>query len=509
MKTLRPITSILLSLMLLVCFAGESQAQLNKLRSQFNRAKSQVNRTKSQVNSAKKTVGLDKRTTTQEQPKQEQSSTTGQTRPTQDSNGSVQEESSEGPKHYYVSRNTGRGRIASKEQPAKDLGNIIANLKAGDVIHIAEGVYTSRGDRGSDEINVPVTIIGGYDPTFSTRDPWGAHKTILTGNNHIDGLTTSRLYIRTNQTHRSYEGEIVIDGVIVDNGPRNRYKTDKELLLLRKANPATEKNASPGSAGLKVLTGKYTNVTIRNCVVMNTAPMEGALSVQGNEGSKVLIQNNLVINNTGNGIQCMSAWHPRDGKGLPQFQVLNNTVLFTWLPSAIASNSGNAMTMDTDIELVAAQNVLGFSDRGGVDNIRKCQTITLKDNLITGNKKFDYREWNTKMLIEEIEDESDFISYESTGNLTDKIQVPVSQKWAGLWAGRKEISRADVDASSTAANSDANALRSMLGLPLRGSSVALDAELWLHRLHVEDGLNAGMKAYKGKYGSQDPKLLNL
>ena len=31
--------------------------------------------------------------------------------------------------HYYVSRNTGRGRIASKEQPAKDLGNIIAKLQ--------------------------------------------------------------------------------------------------------------------------------------------------------------------------------------------------------------------------------------------------------------------------------------------------------------------------------------------------------------------------------------------
>jgi len=406
--------------------------------------------------------------------------------------------------HYYVSRNTGRGRIASKEQPAKDLGNIIAKLQPGDVIHVAEGIYTSRGDQGADEINVPVSIIGGYSPDFSKRDPWGAHKTVLTGTNHIDGLTTPRIYIKTHLKHRTWSGDIVIDGVIVDNGPRNRYKDEKELCILRKANPAKEVNASPGSAGIKVLVGKETNVTVRNCIVMNTAPMEGALSVQGNQNSKILIENNIVVNNTGNGIQCLSAWHARPGNGLPSFRVLNNTVLFTWKPDAIASNSGNALSMDTAIELIAEGNTFGFSDRGGVDNIKKCQTITLKDNLITASKKFDYREFNTKMTIEEIEDESDFMSYESTGNITKAIQVPVSNEWAQVYASRKEITRAQVDAQAKAHNNDANALRSMLGLNLRGNSVSLDAEIWLHRMSIEDALKVGIQQYEGKYGASNP-----
>ena len=406
--------------------------------------------------------------------------------------------------HYYVSRNTGRGRIASKEQPAKDLGNIIAKLQPGDVIHLAEGVYTSRGDQGADEINVPVSIIGGYNADFTKRDPWGAHRTVLTGTNHIDGLTTPRIYIKTHLKHRTWVGDIVIDGVIVDNGPRNRYKDEKELCILRKANPAKEVNASPGSAGIKVLVGKETNVTVRNCIVMNTAPMEGALSVQGNQNSKILIENNIVVNNTGNGIQCLSAWHARPGNGLPSFRVINNTVLFTWKPDAIASNSGNALSMDTSIELVAEGNIFGFSDRGGVDNIKKCQTITLKDNLITASKKFDYREFNTKMTIEEIEDESDFMSYESTGNITKAIQVPVSSEWAKVYASRKEISRAQVDAQAKAHNNDANALRSMLGLNLRANSVSLDAEIWLHRMSIEDALQIGTHQYEGKYGASNP-----
>ena len=136
------------------------------------------------------------------------------------------------------------------------------------------------------------------------------------------------------------------------------------------------------------------------------------------------------------------------GNGLPSFRVLNNTVLFTWKPDAIASNSGNALSMDTSIELYAEGNAFGFSDRGGVDNIKQCKTITLKDNLITASKQFDYREFNTKMTIEEIEDESDYMSYESTGNITTAIQVPVSEEWAKVYAARKEISRAEVDAQA-------------------------------------------------------------
>jgi len=64
-------------------------------------------------------------------------------------------------KDYYISIN-GKGRTASKEQPAKDLAAVIMKLKAGDKVHIAGGTYKSKSGRGSDVIPVSVSIIGGY-----------------------------------------------------------------------------------------------------------------------------------------------------------------------------------------------------------------------------------------------------------------------------------------------------------------------------------------------------------
>ena len=50
---------------------------------------------------------------------------------------------------YYVSASRGRGKSATEEKPARDLGNIITKLKPGDVIHIAGGTYLGRGKNGS------------------------------------------------------------------------------------------------------------------------------------------------------------------------------------------------------------------------------------------------------------------------------------------------------------------------------------------------------------------------
>jgi hypothetical protein len=144
---------------------------------------------------------------------------------------------------YYVSIARGKGRAASKEAPAKDLGNIVAQLKPGDTVHIAEGTYLGRGESGFDKILVPVSIIGGYSDDFSSRDPWGAHKTILTGvNNSKNYEAEPPLHIDLSKyiNHESGGTEmpkIVVDGLIIDQGPQNRYKDAEKALLVRKANP--------------------------------------------------------------------------------------------------------------------------------------------------------------------------------------------------------------------------------------------------------------------------------
>lgn len=59
---------------------------------------------------------------------------------------------------WYVSQSTGKGKKATKEAPSKDLGNIITKLQAGDVVHIAEGVYLGRGKMAQTPLMYPSAL---------------------------------------------------------------------------------------------------------------------------------------------------------------------------------------------------------------------------------------------------------------------------------------------------------------------------------------------------------------
>ena len=79
-----------------------------------------------------------------------------------------------------------------------------------------------------------------------------AHKTIFTGTNEYMKSTQPRIYIRTDQQRenngqKSTGSEIIVDGIIVDHGPRNRYHLDKNLAIRRKASPKSQQNPSPES----------------------------------------------------------------------------------------------------------------------------------------------------------------------------------------------------------------------------------------------------------------------
>lgn len=401
---------------------------------------------------------------------------------------------------WYVSKTTGSGRVGTKEQPAKDLGNIISLLKPNDKIHIAEGIYMSKGKRGSDEINVPVQIYGGYDVTFSKRAPWTDHKTILTGVNEYLKLTTPRLYIRTDQ-QRGKNGQlaegglIVVDGIIVDNGPRNRYHQNKGLAIRRQASPKSQQNPSPESGGIAIVGSKFMNIGVQNCVVMNTAPTEGAISVRVKKGGKGFIQNNLSINNTGYGIHARTGYVGSDPKFVPEFTIRNNTSLFNWKHDPIASYGGNALALDKQLTATIENNVLGFGHFGGIYN--KGANIKLNNNIFTGNSKYDYKEINDEMIVEDIIDEAERIDPSSTGNKTALLQIAVGKRWSEIYGNRQEISRADVDASVSAANSGANQLRGMLGLNLQGNSVKMDAEIFLHRIERDEAIPVGLGNWEG------------
>lgn len=411
---------------------------------------------------------------------------------------------------YYVSAAVGKGKKATLEKPAKDLGNIIKKLEPGDVIHIAGGTYLGRGSNGSDVITVPVSIIGGYSDDFSERDPWGKYRTVLSGDNMSKNWQrTPRLMIDLMKYKGKEMPPIMIDGVIIDDAERNRYTDATEQQIARTANPKTQQNSSPDQGGLVVRVSKtgnfdadaYWDITVQNCVVMNSGPTQGALSVSGYKNSRIHIRNNIVINNTGSGIFAGTKFRPNDDAERPFFKIENNTVLFTWKydPSA-QSYSGNAIKFDPDIDAEVQHNVLSFSDRFGVHNAGN-SAISLNHNLIAGSVEADYLEFDTRMQLDELEDEAEYLE-EAEGNSKEPLQVAVSAQWAKLYGSRVLVDRNAAEADIQIQQTAANEIRAMLGLPLQAGTVDMpNSPVWLPRLSIDDAINAGSQPHLESYGS--------
>lgn len=376
------------------------------------------------------------------------------------------------------------------------MGNIISKLVPGDVVHIAGGTYLGRGKCGTNIITVPVSIIGGYSDDFSKRDPWGAHKTIFSGDNGSDNWKREPALMIDLMKYKGKEmPAILVDGIIVDHAARNRYSDEKQLSIVRTANPKKKENPTPDQGGLVIRVSKTGNfqdswkVTVQNCIVMNTAPTQGALSVSGYKGTKATVRNNLVINNTGTGIFLGSKYRPADGKNIPEFLVENNTVLFTWkFDAAAQSYSGNSIKFDPDTLPVVKNNVFAFADRYGVNNGSKATVL-----------------FDLNIGLDDIEDEAEFIHEDSEENVAEKIQVPVAKEWSTHYGSRVLIDRNAVEADVKVQKSRANEIRAMLGLPLLGENLDVpQSPAWLNRLTIEDAVKAGTSPYSGK-GCSLPK----
>ncbi len=406
---------------------------------------------------------------------------------------------------YYVSATNGKGKKGTKEEPVRDLSVVIPNLKAGDTVMIAGGTYTGRGDCGSDKIAVTCSIIGGWNDEFTARDPWGTTRTVFTGDNKAKNWNfNARLWFDCRG--QKEPGTIVVDGIVVDNGPRNYYLKDEGLKIWRKFNPGTGQNASPESPGIFVDTPKNGKATITNCIVMNTAPTggTGAIYAFGHQDATLTITNNLVINNTGNGINCCSCWHPKDGKGFPKFTVSNNTVLFSWKYDAYATHGGSSLKMDGDTIVTATGNVFAFNDYYDVDNVKQSKGMTLKDNLLGPALVGEYNEFNTVVAAAKLDEEAQLLTPESTGNIADKVEVTLDPKWSASYAARNVIDRNKAEADVKEKDGWQNDLRGMLGLNKQGTDVTADSDVWLHRMAIDDAVKAGTTRYQGKYGCQNP-----
>ena len=399
---------------------------------------------------------------------------------------------------WYVSAERGSGKTGTKEKPAADLGSIISQLQPGDVVYIAEGVYTGKGDSGVDIINVPVELYGGWSSDFSVRDPWGKHRTIFTGVNKTKNwVSGARIEFDLSKYRDTTITPIVVDGFIIDQGPQNRYKDASELMIVRTADPKTGSNPTPDRGGIFIrvsqpmASGKNWEIRVKNNVVLNSAPTQGVIAVFSYAESKVEIANNAVINCTGVGIYAGTSWRGSEEKRAPRYDIHNNTVMFIWKYDAYVQSFSGVGFM-TDVEVVASlnENIFAFCDRFNVQLNGKWPLL-LKNNIFAGAVDSTYYEAVSDMKIDltDIYDDSEYIHADSDGNIAGPLKVLASKAWLEKYGQRILIDRNAVEADMQAQATRANEIRSMLGLPARADSIKADSPIWLHRMSIDDALS--------------------
>ena len=174
----------------------------------------------------------------------------------------------------------------------------------------------------------------------------------------------------------------------------------------------------------------------------------------------------------------------------------HNTVLFSW---DSGMSQGFNIGFDRYVAAEVTHNVFGFADLYAVWNGRNTQNLLFSNNLVTAARKGDYLEFNTVMNVEDMVDEAENLHEDSDENITAQIKVPVSKAFAKAYGARVIVDRAKAEADIKASNSGANALRGMLGLPLRAGSVKWPStDVNLNRISVDDAISAGAKMYSGR-----------
>ena len=393
----------------------------------------------------------------------------------------------------FVHGETGSGKSATLEKPTRDLGNIISRLEAGDVVCIAEGTYTGRGASGVDEIEMAISVIGGFSPDFSKRDPWGAHKTIFTGEHNSKNFKSqTRLSIDTSKTAtklmeargQNTAHTIIVDGIIFDNGPRNYYKTSKEALIVRKGTPAD--TPTPESGALSISTGINSTVIVRSNIAVNFAPTEGVFSFFPGKNAKVTIEGNAAINNTGSGFRLGTSFTGADS---PAYTFSNNLSAFNQKHTAYGTFGGSGIMLESSTQVEITNSVFAFNDNYGVDNVKRSPDLVLNNNVIAANAKADFVEFDIETTTDYIEDEADLVE-EASGNQSALPRIDVPESWFALYSARNIIDRNAAEADIQAIDSWQNDVRGFFGWNLQAADLDLDSPVWLPRLQLEDAVNA-------------------
>lgn len=124
-------------------------------------------------------------------------------------------------KVWYVSIQNGsnKNKEATRDLPMKNIDKTIKIASPGDVIAIAEGVYSGTRGCGYIICDKPVRLYGGYSSDFSACSNVD-HPTVF---QPLNQKSQRKAFLKC---QKSVDG-LVIDGIVFDMGERNSYSNTK------------------------------------------------------------------------------------------------------------------------------------------------------------------------------------------------------------------------------------------------------------------------------------------
>ena len=409
---------------------------------------------------------------------------------------------------FYVSTaGSNRADGSSPQTAKKDLQAMLNYLRDqnidGATIRIAEGNYLGALDAGYIEIYNWVTLEGGWNSSFTERNPL-KYLTRIEPTEKQRETNSAKALIQVNKALDDVQatrpkGSLFIDGLCLNLGFENTYQPDGQLADMT---PPQINHALFHSDGW--IAG---HVYIRNCVFAN-GPY---FAIQfGSRCGKVVISNNVFVSNRYAAVRVESG-----GKTGKSAHVIfhHNTIAFTWCRDKAMEDMGygyECMTkMDCDIKynIFACNNNAAISRThvlSGPDKAIEAKRVTdIHHNAFfmnpadlqlppTGGGKW------TNVKVAQFEDLDESLIPKVEGNFElkegDSFIKALDQDYLKGFATLKVVSSSSFDR-----NSAANQFRNAIGMNMQGSET-IRVSMYGNRYNFDKALQ--LFGAKVGYGAQ-------
>ena len=431
---------------------------------------------------------------------------------------------SSGPVYYVSSTGTARADGLSAATPQKDiqkiLNKIYDNKENGATIRVAEGNYLGYMDQGYLEVRNWVTLEGGWNSSFTERDPLKYQTKMEPTEAQLGHNTTKGMINLSELDNLDYKvaGTVTIDGFMLNLGYETNYKPN---------DPSDPKNGCPSKA---FETGRMLddpanqpqhqiihsesavagNVVICNCLIANSPYYGIQFSTRCGE---IEIYNCVIISNRMSGVR-IEGWDKEGRRSHINFH--HNTVCFSWCRDKVMEDMGYGYEFMTKVSADVHHNIFACNNYAalarthvlsGPDKVIEAKRVTnLYDNYFFMNAA-DLQlpsagggKW-TNVACKDFEnvDESILPKYENNKELQkgDAFVNALDQDYLQGYATLKTVSSSSFDA-----NSAANQYRQAHGLNMQGTET-IRVSMYGNRYKY----NAALKLFGAKsgYGAQKIK----